>query len=83
MSIEAAISAVDKYEAAYSGLRSLIVNAVGSASGLYHAAKEGAGKIEHGLFIPVRDWILMPAVWGAERVVGETVSFLQSQKVIR
>jgi hypothetical protein len=54
------------------------VQTVLSARGLYGVAKDGAGKLEHGLLIPVRDWILLPAFTGAEQVVSETVVFLQS-----
>ena len=79
LSIEAAISAVDQWESGYNGLRSLIVQSVASAKGVYHAAKEGAGRLEHGLLMPVRDWILLPAFGVSERIVGETVSFLQSE----
>lgn len=78
LSIDAALSAVDQWEAAYTGLRSLLVHTVVSARGLYGTAKDGAGKLEHGLLIPVRDWILLPAFTGAERAVSETVGFLQS-----
>jgi hypothetical protein len=78
LSIEAALSAVDQWEASYTGLRSLLVQTVLSAHGLYGVAKDGAGKLEHGLLIPVRNWILLPAFTGAERVVSETVVFLQS-----
>jgi hypothetical protein len=78
LSIEAAVSAVDQWEGAYSALRSLLVHSVSSARGLYGAAKEGAGKLEHGLLMPVRDWVLLPAFTGAERAVTVTVAFLQS-----
>jgi hypothetical protein len=78
LSIEAAVSAVDQWEGAYTALRSLLVHSVSSARGLYGAAKEGAGKLEHGLLMPVRDWIILPAFTGAERAVTETVAFLQS-----
>lgn len=70
LSIEAAISAVDQWESGYNGLRSLIVQSVASAKGVYHAAKEGAGRLEHGLLMPVRDWILLPAFGVSERIVG-------------
>lgn len=51
-----------------------------SAQGLYGAAKAGATGLEHGLLLPVRDWILLPAFFGAERIAGETVGFLQSDQ---
>ena len=78
LSIEAAVSAVDQWEAAYNALRSLIVQSVHSAAALYDAAKEGAGQLEHGLLMPVRDWILLPAFMLTERACSETVHFLQS-----
>jgi hypothetical protein len=78
LSIDAALSAVDQWESAYTAFRSLLVHTVVSARGLYGTAKDGAGKLEHGLLMPVRDWILLPAFTGAERAVAETTKFLQS-----
>lgn len=78
VSIDAALSAVDQWEAAYRALRAILVASVHSARGVYGAAKEGVGKIEHGLLAPVRDWILLPAFSGMERAVTETAWFLQS-----
>jgi DDHD domain len=78
LSIDAALSAVDQWEAAYTALRSLLVHSVHSARHVYGTAKDGVGKLEHGLLMPVRDWILLPAFSGAERAVAETTSFLHS-----
>ena len=77
-SIDAALSAVDQWETAYTALRHLLIGTAHSAKGLWGAAKEGAGKLEHGLLMPVRDWILLPTIGGMERAAQETVSFLQS-----
>jgi hypothetical protein len=73
-------SAVDQWEAAYSALRGLLVASGHTAQGLYGAAKAGTHSLEHGLLLPVRDWILLPAFFGAERIAGETVGFLQSDQ---
>ena len=78
-SIVAAQSAVDQWEQGYNALRGLLGMVGASASGLYGAAKAGATGLEHGLLLPVRDWILLPAFGGVEHAVGETVGFLQSQ----
>jgi hypothetical protein len=79
-SIHAALSAVDQWEGAYDALRGLLVTSFVSAKGLYGAAKEGARTIEHDLFLPVRDWILLPAFFGAEQAVMGTAQFLQSEQ---
>jgi hypothetical protein len=78
LSIDAALSAVDQWESAYTAFRSLLVHTVVSARGLYGTAKDGVNQLEHGLLIPVRDWILLPAFTGAEKAVAETTKFLQS-----
>ena len=77
-SIDAAQSAVDHWEATYNALRGVLVASFHSAHGLYGAAKAGANGLEHGLLVPVRDWVLMPAFGGVEHLVGETGRFLQS-----
>jgi DDHD domain len=77
-SIDVAQSAVDHWEATYNALRGLLVASVHSAHGLYGAAKAGANGLEHGLLVPVRDWVLLPAFGGVEHIVGETGRFLQS-----
>jgi hypothetical protein len=79
-SIDAAQSAVDQWEAAYNALRGLLVASAHSAQGLYGAAKAGATGLEHGFLLPLRDWILLPAFGGVERIAGETVGFLQSDQ---
>jgi hypothetical protein len=77
-SIVAAQSAVDQWEAGYNGLRDLLCALGNSAHGLYGAAKAGVSGLEHGFLLPVRDWVLLPAFGGVEKVAGETVGFLQS-----
>lgn len=78
--IVAAQTAVDQWEQAYNALRGLLCAMGHSAQGLYGAAKTGANGLEHGLLVPVRDWILLPAFGGVEHVVGETVGFFQSDQ---
>jgi hypothetical protein len=78
--IVAAQTAVDQWEQAYNTLRGLLCAMGHSAHGLYGAAKAGANGLEHGLLVPLRDWILLPAFGGVEHVVGETVGFLQSDQ---
>jgi DDHD domain len=78
--IVAAQTAVDQWEQAYNALRGLLCAMGHSAHGLYGAAKAGANGLEHGLLVPVRDWILLPAFGGVEHVVAETVGFLQSDQ---
>jgi hypothetical protein len=77
-SIDAALSAVDQWEGLYNAARGLLVASAHSAKGLYGAAKAGAGSLEHGILVPVRDWILLPAFGGVERATSETAKFLQS-----
>eukprot|EP00980_Cylindrotheca_fusiformis_P023660 scaffold10725_cov147-Cylindrotheca_fusiformis.AAC.1 len=79
-SIVAAQSAVDQWEQGYNALRGLLGMVGASASGLYGAAKAGATGLEHGFLLPVRDWVLLPAFGGVERIAGETVGFLQSEE---
>lgn len=78
--IDAALSAVDQWEDVYSALRGLLVASAQSAKGLYGAAKVGAMGLEHGILVPVRDWILLPAFGGVERATEKTVGFLQSDQ---
>jgi len=77
-SIVAAQSAVDQWEQGYNGLRDLLCAIGDSAQGLYGAAKAGVSGLEHGLLLPVRDWVLLPAFGGVEKLAGETIGFLQS-----
>jgi len=77
-SIVAAQSAVDQWEAGYNGLRNLLCAVGNSAQGLYGAAKAGVSGLEHGFLLPVRDWVLLPAFGGVEKLTGETIGFLQS-----
>lgn len=79
VSIDAAVAAVDQWEALYNALRAMIITSVQSARGVYGAAKEGASQIEHGFWLPVRDWILLPAFGGVERATTETIRFFQSE----
>lgn len=81
-SIEAALSAVDQWEAAYTALRGLSVAFIKSARGIYSATKDGTGKIEHGFFIPVRDWIILPAFFGMEHATLHAIGFFQSDNAI-
>lgn len=74
--IDAAQSAVDQWEDVYNVLRGLLVASTHSAKGLYGAAKAGATGLEHGVLVPVRDWILLPAFDSAEK----TLLFLQSDE---
>jgi hypothetical protein len=78
--IVAAQTAVDQWEQAYNALRGVLCAMGHSAKGVYGAAKTGANGLEHGLLVPVRDWILLPAFGGVEHVVGETLGFLQSDQ---
>jgi hypothetical protein len=78
--IVAAQSAVDQWEEGYDALRGLCINVAHSAKGLYGAAKAGANGLEHGLLVPVRDWVLLPAFGSVERIAGGTVGFLHSSQ---
>lgn len=78
-SIVAAQSAVDQLEQVYNALRGLLNMIGASAGGLYGAAKAGANGLEHGLLVPVRDWVLLPAFGGVEHIAVETMGFLQSE----
>jgi hypothetical protein len=80
ISIKAALTAVDQWEALYNALRLLMIASFKSATGLYGAAKEGVSTLEHGLLMPVRDWVLLPAFGGIEQAVIETGNFLQSDQ---
>lgn len=79
-SIVAAQTAVDQWEQGYNALRGLLNMMGASAGGLYGAAKAGATGLEHGLLVPVRDWILLPAFGGVEHIAVETIGFLQSEE---
>lgn len=79
-SIVAAQSAVDQWEQGYNALRGLCISSVHSAKGLYRAAKAGANGLEHGLLVPVRDWVLLPAFGSLEGIAGGTVGFLHSSQ---
>ena len=81
-SIEAALSAVDQWESLYSSVKKLLVTSGKSALSLYETTKTGAGRIEHHLLVPVRDFVIMPAFVGVERAVTETSSFLQSEQAV-
>ncbi len=79
-SIVAAQSAVDQWEQGYNAMRHLLCAIGDSAQGLYGAAKAGVSGLEHGLLLPVRDWVLLPAFGGVEKIAGETIGFLQSEQ---
>jgi hypothetical protein len=79
-SIDAALSAVDQWEGLYNAARGLLLATAHSAKGLYGATKQGAGSLEHGILVPVRDWILLPAFGGVEKATSETAKFLQSDQ---
>jgi hypothetical protein len=81
--IGAAQSAVDQWEEAYNALRGLLVASVQSAKGVYGAAKAGANGLEHGILLPVRDFVLLPAFVGAERATERTIAFFQSDQAIQ
>ncbi|CAB9527338.1 SEC23-interacting protein [Seminavis robusta] len=74
--IDAAQIAVDQWEESYNALRGLLLATTNNAVKLYGAAKAGATGLEHGILVPVRDWILLPAFDAAEKTVG----FLQSEQ---
>ena len=82
-SIVAAQNAVDQWEQGYNAMRGLLVAVGNSARGVYGAAKATTIGLEHGLLLPVRDWVLLPAFGGVEHVARETGSFLQSEHAER
>jgi hypothetical protein len=79
-SIVAAQSAVDQWEQGYNALRGLCITGAHSAKGLYGAAKAGVNGLEHGLLVPVRDFLLLPAFSVGELIAGGTVGFLHSSQ---
>jgi DDHD domain len=83
ISLNAALRAVDQWEALYNALRVLVVTGVHHTCRLYDAAKQGAQKMERGVLLPLRDWIVLPAFWCVEGVTRETVAFLQSHHARR
>jgi DDHD domain len=78
LSIDTAFHAVDQWEALYNAIRNLIVLTIHQMSRLYQTGKSGASSIEHGIFVPVRDWMILPTLGGIERVVTETIRFMGS-----
>lgn len=76
-SIDAALSAVNQWEAGYLALRGLAMGGAQNIGGFYNAAKIQASKLEHGLWKPIRDWILLPALFGMERAVSGAAHLVQ------
>ena len=76
ISVDAAIRAVDQWEALYTFLRNLTGVTLGQANNIYQATKSGALQMEQGILRPIRDWIVLPAFGGME----QAVLFLQSEQ---
>jgi len=81
-SIDAAQSAVDKWEASYETFRSFLINSTNSALQIYNATKSASQKIENGLFVPIRDVVILPTFLGVEKAVDCTVGFLNSEEAV-
>ena len=79
-SIDAAQSAVDKWESSYQTFRSFLINTSKSAKQVYDATKSASQKIENGLFVPIRDIILLPTFNTVERTADMTIGFIQSDE---
>ena len=79
----AAQTAVEHWEELYSAARSIMVLLAKNTKNLYNAAKSGAAGIEHGILLPVRDFILLPAFGGVEWVAVQTIGFLQSEQAVQ
>jgi DDHD domain len=79
-SIDAALSAVNQWEAGYVALRGLVMGGAQNVGNFYGAAKAQAANLEHGILRPIRDWILLPALFGVERAVAETANLAQQHR---
>ena len=79
-SIDAAQSAVDKWESSYQTFRSFLIKTSKSAKQIYDATKSASQKIENGLFVPVRDIILLPTLHTVEKTADVTIGFIQSDE---
>jgi DDHD domain len=79
-SIDAALSAVNQWEAGYVALRGLVMGGAQNVGNFYSAAKAQAANLEHGILRPIRDWILLPALFGVERAVAETANLAQQHR---
>lgn len=79
-SIDAAQSAVDKWEHSYRGIRSFLIHSSKQCLSLYNATKVASEKIEHSLLVPIRDMVLLPAFSGIEQTVDSTVVFFHSDE---
>ncbi|KAL7581211.1 hypothetical protein ACA910_005994 [Epithemia clementina (nom. ined.)] len=77
ISLDAAVRAVDQWEALYNALRQCSILLLQQAQTLYRATKMGALQMEQGILRPVRDWIVLPAFGGMELAVV----FLQSDQM--
>lgn len=78
ISVDAALRAVDQWEALYSVLRGFTIVAVQQGHHLYQATKLGASKMEQGLLRPLRDFIVLPTFGGIE----QAVLFLKSDQAV-
>uniref|UniRef100_A0A6U3BE48 DDHD domain-containing protein n=1 Tax=Entomoneis paludosa TaxID=265537 RepID=A0A6U3BE48_9STRA len=72
----AAVHAIDQWEALYNFLRHCTIISLQQAHNVYQAAKTGANQMEEGILRPVRDWIVLPAFGGVE----QAFLFLQSEQ---
>ena len=77
ISVDAAVRAVDQWEALYNALKQCSLIMLQQAQTLYQATKLGASQMEKGISGPVRDWIVLPAFGGME----QAVLFLQSDRM--
>lgn len=78
--VEAAQSAVDHWESVYFGLRSFLIESSRNVLGVYNATKNASHKIEHSLLVPIRDAVILPAFQNGERLVSDSIGFLQSDQ---
>ena len=76
--VNAAAHLVDYWENWYQAARAGLVWGVQQTVTVYGAAKEGASSVERGVWRPLCDWIVLPTWNGAEWIVCQTATFLQS-----
>ena len=77
ISMDAAVRAVDQWEAMYNFLRQCSILLLQQGQTLYQASKSGAQQMEQGILRPIRDWIVLPAFGGME----QGVMLLQSDRM--
>ena len=72
--VDGAHIAVETWEDLYLSFKGVLHETAQSLTGFYRAARDGAERFDNRLLLPVRDYVIMPLFWGAEKSVTFAMS---------